>query len=213
MDPVVIDSFITEDQVAEFVSFLDPLLKETPRPGMRGALGYETSALAAAVGRGVPAVGGWENTPEEKIVRNLEDLYKNVQLLMEDHFNVQMDLVNCTYQELTEGAGNPLHSDSTKLDGSPWRDDGIEEELEFSALVYLNNWGKDFTGGEIEFPLQNVWIEPKEGQLIFFRGDVEHIHEVKTVISGIRKNLVFFFGRKGNTSDLKYFEYVQKGEQ
>lgn len=207
MDPVIINNYISTDQVKEFVDFLDPLLTPTPRLGMRGALGYETSAQAAGVGSSVPAVAGWENTPEEKIVKNLEELYKNVRLLMEKHFGVSMDLVNCTYQELTEGAGNPLHSDSTKLDGSPWRDDGVEEELEFSALVYLNDHGVDYLGGEIEFPLQKVWIEPKAGQLIFFRGDVDHIHEVKTVTSGVRKNLVFFFGRRGNTSEIKYFEY------
>lgn len=206
MDPVIVDNFISAENVKEYVNFLDPLLRETPRPGMRGALGYETSFVAAAVGKTVPAVAGWENTPEEKIVKNLELLYANVRSLMEKHFEIEMDLVNCTYQELSEGVGNPLHSDSTKLDGSPWRDDGVEEELEFSALVYLNDWGVDYTGGEIEFPLQNVIIKPKSGQLVFFRGDVEHIHEVKTVTSGVRKNLVFFFGRKGNTSDLKYFE-------
>lgn len=206
MDPVVIDDYISSEFVAEITEFLDPMLKPTPRDGMRGALGYETSAVAASVGSTTPAVGGFEGTPQEDLVNRLGRLYLSVRSAMEQHFGIEMDLVNCSYQELTEGADNPLHSDSTKLDGTPWRDDGVEEELEFSALVYLSNWGSDFTGGEIEFPLQNAWIEPKAGQLVFFKGDVEHIHEVKTVLSGVRKNLVFFFGRRGNVSEEKYFE-------
>jgi predicted 2-oxoglutarate/Fe(II)-dependent dioxygenase YbiX len=206
MDPVVIDNFISDEFVSEIVDLLDPLLKETPRPGMRGALGYETSAKAAAVGYGADCVSGLEDTNKYQTVKNINQLFVDTKKAMEDHFGIEMDTVNCTYQELTTGAGNPMHSDSTKLDGSPWRDDGVEEELEFSALIYLNNYGEEFTGGEIEFPLQNVLVEPKAGQLIFFKGDVDHIHEVKTVTSGIRKNLVFFFARKGNVSSMHYFE-------
>jgi hypothetical protein len=205
MDPVTLDSYIDDAMVSELVEFLDPLLKPTPRDGMRGALGYETSEIAAAVGSTIPAIGGYEGTDHEETVARLGQLYLKVRASMEEHFGVEMDLVNCSYQELTKGAGNPMHSDSTKLDGSPWRDDGIEEELEFSALIYLNTWGVDFTGGEIEFPLQNTVIKPKAGQLVFFRGDVEHLHEVKTVESGVRKNLVFFYGRRGNTSKIGHF--------
>jgi hypothetical protein len=205
MDPVVVDDFLDPDLVKELVEFLDPLLKDTPRQAMRGALGYETSAIASSIGRGTPAVVGFEGTPSEKTVRALESVYDRVRLSMEEYFGIEMDMVNCNYQELGEGGNNPLHSDSTKLDGTPWRDDGIEEELEFSALVYLNSVGTDFTGGEIEFPLQDILIEPKAGQLVYFRGDVDHIHEVKTVTSGLRKVLVFFFARKGNVSSVQFF--------
>jgi hypothetical protein len=205
MGPVVVDNYLSDDLVQELVSFLDPLLRETPREAMRGALGYETSAIAASVGNGTPAVLGFEGTSSESTVRALENLYKRVQLSMEEYFGVEMDLVNCNYQEMSKGGSNPLHSDSTKLDGSPWRDDGVEEELEFSALVYLNTVDVDFTGGEIEFPLQDILVKPKAGQLVYFRGDVDHIHEVKTVTSGLRKVLVFFFARKGNISSVQFF--------
>jgi hypothetical protein len=205
MGPVIVDNYLSDDLVEELVSFLDPLLRDTPRESMRGALGYETSAIAASVGSGIPAVGGFEGTKSESTVRALEDVYKRVRLSMEEHFGVEMDMVNCNYQEMSKGGNNPLHSDSTKLDGSPWRDDGIEEELEFSALIYLNSVDVDFTGGEIEFPLQDILIKPKAGQLVYFRGDVDHIHEVKTVTGGLRKVLVFFFARKGNISSVQFF--------
>lgn len=213
MGPIIVDNFLDGGLVTELVDFLDPMLQDSPRVAMRGALGYETSVIAASVGNGTPAVSGFEGTDSEKTVRALEDVYRRVRLSMEEYFGIEMDLVNCNYQELGKGGSNPLHSDRTKLDGSPWRDDGIEEELEFSALVYLNSVNVDFTGGEIEFPLQNMLIEPKAGQLVYFRGDVDHIHEVKTVTSGLRKVLVFFFARKGNISSVKFFaEDVSGGD-
>jgi len=172
---------------------------------MRGALGYKTSADAAEVGNTRRAINGYENTEHEEIVLRIEQMYSAVRSALENHFGVAMDLVNCNYQVLTEGAENPMHSDSTKLDGSPWRDDGIPEELEYSALLYLNDYGKDYQGGEIYFPLQDVLIKPKTGQLLFFKGDVDHIHEVRKVLGGVRKNFVFFFSKRGNISDQRFF--------
>lgn len=210
VDPKVVDDYIDQNFVLELTSLLDPLLKPTPVPAMRGALGYENSAVAAAVGTSVSAIPELVGTDKEDVVNRLGELYLAVRSTLEEHFGVDMDLVNCSYQELSEGGSNPLHSDSTKLDGTPWRDDGVEEELEFSALIYLNDWGTDYTGGEIEFPLQNVVIKPKAGQLVLFRGDIDHIHEVKIVTSGVRKNLVFFFGRRGNVSNDRYFENIKQ---
>ena len=210
VDPKVVDDYIDQNFVLELTSLLDPLLKPTPVPAMRGALGYENSAVAAAVGTSVSAIPELVGTDKEDVVNRLGELYLAVRSTLEEHFGVDMDLVNCSYQELSDGGSNPLHSDSTKLDGTPWRDDGVEEELEFSALIYLNDWGTDYTGGEIEFPLQNVVIKPKAGQLVLFRGDIDHIHEVKIVTSGVRKNLVFFFGRRGNVSNDRYFENIKQ---
>lgn len=209
MSVSIVNDFISREFAHTLVDFLDPLLKETPRDGMRGALGYETSAIAAAIGYTADAVAGLRGTDREYLVEELNSLIRRTKETVEFSFNLELDLVNCSYQELTEGADNPLHSDSTQLDGSPWREDGVEEELEFSALLYLNNHGEDYLGGEIEFPLENILIEPKAGQLVFFKGDLEHIHEVKTVISGARKNLVFFFSRKGNVSDLNHFPNIK----
>lgn len=206
-DPIVFDDFIEDDLIAELCGFLDPLSKPSPRFGISGTLGYPTSAVAASVGKTIRAINGYENTPGEATVLKLETLYGSIQTALENFYGVEMDLVNCNYQILTPGAENPLHSDSTKLDGSPWRDDGIPEELEYSALLYLNTYGVDYSGGEIYFPNQDVLIQPKKGQLVFFKGDVEHIHEVRKVESGIRKNFVFFFGRRGvASSGISYFE-------
>lgn len=97
---------------------------------------------------------------------------------------------------LTKGAENGLHSDMYNLDGSKWEDgSGREDELEYSALIYLSDYHKDFQGGTIHFPNQKLEIAPTKGMLIFFKGDLDHIHEVKKVTGGQRYAIVMFFGK------------------
>lgn len=55
--------------------------------------------------------------------------------------------------------------------------------IEVAANLYLND---DFEGGELYFPLRDLSIKPKAGQLVFFPGGHEYIHGVKTVASGYR---------------------------
>jgi hypothetical protein len=98
-----------------------------------------------------------------------------------------------------------MHSDSTKLDGSTFRDDGVPEELEMSAILYLNSSGADFTGGEIEFPNQKLKYAPVKGSLIHFRGDLEHKHFIHDITSGVRAALILFYGRAGNVSEDIFF--------
>lgn len=95
----------------------------------------------------------------------------------------------------TVGASNGLHSDMYKLDGSQWDDgSGREDELEYSALLYLSEYKKDFVGGELFFPGQDLEIHPMPGTLVFFRGDLDHLHKVSTIRSGNRYAMIMFFG-------------------
>lgn len=98
--------------------------------------------------------------------------------------------------KLTAGATNGLHSDMYRLDGSKWNDGaGREDELEYSAILYLSDHHKDFVGGEITFPQHDLTIYPEVGTLVFFRGDLQHTHEVGTVTGGNRYSIVMFCGK------------------
>jgi hypothetical protein len=114
-----------------------------------------------------------------------------------DFYGVDVVAINPQLAEISKGGKNDgLHCDSVQLDGTPW-DDGntMLEDLEFSALVYLNTSGVDYTGGTIYFPNQDINLMPKTGQMIFFRGDIDHPHGVSEVTSGKRHALVLFYGR------------------
>lgn len=110
----------------------------------------------------------------------------------------QYDVIINDYEvgvvKLAKGAFNGLHSDMYNLDGSP-HEDPSRTTREFSALVYLSEYGEDFTGGELVFPQHELRHQPKIGDLVFFRGDLEHTHKVRHVLSGERYAIVMFFSK------------------
>lgn len=55
--------------------------------------------------------------------------------------------------------------------------------IEVAANLYLN---EDFEGGELWFPLRDLSIKPKAGQLVLFPGGHEFIHGVKEITAGYR---------------------------
>jgi hypothetical protein len=112
-------------------------------------------------------------------------------------YNVELNSYDGGLAKLMTGAKNGLHADMYRLDGSPWNDEsGREDEKPYSALLYLSDYGTDFTGGEIIFPKQGLTIYPEKGMLVFFRGDLDHPHEVKEILSGSRYAIVTFLGKE-----------------
>ena len=204
MDPVVIDNFITPELADKLCAFLDPKVGPAVN-NIYAGLGFANSIKASRAGFSEPALEGEFPPEDELLVIELGTIYIRVRNALENHFETDMDMVNASYQKLITGASNALHSDSSQLDGSSWQKDGSPEELEWSALLYLNTYGEDFTGGSIRFPKQDVELYPRKGQLVFFKGDLDHVHEVLEVVSGERRNIVFFYGRRGNVSNRNMF--------
>ena len=79
------------------------------------------------------------------------------------------------------------HSDSHRNNGHPnetwWR--------KYSTVLYLND---DCSGGNTYFPDHDLTIEPKKGRLALFDAGLEYKHGVSEVTSGVRKNLIAFWG-------------------
>jgi Rps23 Pro-64 3,4-dihydroxylase Tpa1-like proline 4-hydroxylase len=113
---------------------------------------------------------------------------------IEKQFDVIINDYEAGVVKLAKGAFNGLHSDMYNLDGTP-HEDPAKTDREFSALVYLSEYGEDFTGGELDFPQHELRHQPKIGDLVFFRGDLEHTHKVRHVLSGERYAIVMFFGQ------------------
>jgi hypothetical protein len=79
-------------------------------------------------------------------------------------------------KELHEGdnAGKP--------NDFPWYD--------IATIIYLND---DYEGGELYFPNQGIQFKPKRGAAYFFPGDMNYIHGITTIESGIRYTCPFFW--------------------
>jgi hypothetical protein len=124
-----------------------------------------------------------------------DSLYK-IKNCLESFYSMTLNNYEGGLVKLVTGAKNGLHSDMYMLDGSSWNDgSGREDELEYSALLYLSDYGIDFTGGKITFPKQDLTIYPEKGTLVFFRGDLDHPHEVEEIVGGNRYAIVTFFGK------------------
>ena len=66
---------------------------------------------------------------------------------------------------------------------------------DYSALLYLNEFGTDFEGGEFEFVDDdaNRMVQPRAGRLILFTSGPENLHRVRRVVSGTRYVLAMWF--------------------
>jgi len=61
---------------------------------------------------------------------------------------------------------------------------------DLAGLFYLN---EDYEGGELYFPKQDIEFKPKAGAAYFFPGDMNYIHGVKEIKSGVRYVIPFFW--------------------
>jgi hypothetical protein len=198
------DSFISDGDASSIIQGLVPHLVDSERFGM-------------------------SETQFEKPLRTLKNVFDGKSVLEEDNphqggllftetvlrvakeintfYGVDVVPINPMMARISKGGANRnLHCDAVQLDGSPW-DDGntMLDDLEFSALVYLNSSGTDYAGGEIYFPNQELVLKPQTGQMIFFRGDIDHPHGVEEVTSGERYALVLFYGRSDRVK--AYLQY------
>ncbi len=61
---------------------------------------------------------------------------------------------------------------------------------DIAGLFYIND---DYEGGELYFPNQGIQFKPKKGAAYFFPGDMNYIHGVTEIKSGIRYVCPFFW--------------------
>lgn len=86
---------------------------------------------------------------------------------------------------------DPPHADCEHLDGSPHP----YPNRHYSVLIYLN---KDYDGGQIFFPNQNLEPTITPGTLVQFEGTKEYLHGVKEVTSGERYTIVLFLTKQND---------------
>jgi len=206
--PVVIENYFSNEDIATMLRYPTKIQKPAHLPNMEGAFGFETSLEADQMSMSRPIAALTGNLDDDASILKLTEAVLAVKAEMEKFFGLELSMTNCNYAAMLPGGFNPMHSDDSQLDGTPYHEN---EETEYSALIYLNESGEDYEGGDILFPLQETVIAPKRGMVVFFKGDYHHPHEVTVVTSGERKALVLFFGRKGNVSSRPLFSDEYSG--
>jgi len=89
-------------------------------------------------------------------------------------------------QKWEPGAYARIHSDNTDEHGNS----GAFTRSRYAAFLYLND---DFNGGLLQFPGQNLSIQPKVGMLAAFDGGFNNMHEVTLIESGVRYTIGSFW--------------------
>lgn len=108
-----------------------------------------------------------------------------------DHYQNGYYLKSMFYSKMIAGGKNTLHMDNwyenfnNELRPRPYN------MYDRSGILYLTD---NYEGGEIYFPKQDFKIKPKAGTFIFFEGNIEVPHEVLEVTSGVRCNIISFYG-------------------
>jgi hypothetical protein len=200
----IIDSFISNDEAKAIIQALSPHLVVSERFAMAETQFEDYMAILKNIYAGKSI---FEDEEHEEAGLLFTETINRVAEEINKFYGVNVVPINPMLAEISKGGQNQgLHCDSVQLDGSPW-DDGnaMLDDLEFSALVYLNTSGVDYEGGEIYFPNQKLDLMPKAGQMIFFRGDIDHPHGVSMVTSGKRYTLVLFYGRSDRVK--AYLQY------
>lgn len=206
--PVVIENYFTDEDISMMLRYPTKIQKPAHLPNMEGAFGFETSLEADSMSMDNPISGLTGDLEDDESILKFTEAVLSVKGAMEEFFGLELSMVNCNYAAMLPGSSNLLHSDSSQLDGTPYHEN---EEIEYSGLIYLNDSGLDYKGGDIVFPLQELTLSPKRGTVVFFKGDHHHPHEVTLVTEGERKAIVLFFARKGNVSGRALFSDEHSG--
>ena len=125
-----------------------------------------------------------------EIIEIIEEMVYRLKVHVDEFFQVDCEPTTPAMVRWLPGqyqhphADKELHlgPDAGKPNFFPWYD--------IAGLFYLND---DYEGGELYFPNQNIQFKPKAGSAHFFPGDMNYIHGVSEVKSGIRYTVPFFW--------------------
>ena len=92
------------------------------------------------------------------------------------------------------GDGHARHADNCRYDsnGQKWVPNHTPHRV-ITVGVYLNECGKDFTGGELLFPVLGKTILAEPGLFVAYYSDHRFEHEVPRVKSGARYSILLWF--------------------
>ncbi len=135
---------------------------------------------------------------DPKISLVIEELVQRLKIEVDKFFDVDAKPTSPAIVRWMEGyrqephADKELHTgpDAGKPNDFPWYD--------LAGLFYLND---DYEGGELYFPNQDIKFKPKPGAAYFFPGDMNFIHGVSEITSGIRYVIPFFWTILKHTGD------------
>lgn len=208
--PVIIENLFSPEELEKILHYCIKAERQSNQhTQITGAFGVRTSVEADQISHGHPIVPLTGDDKDDESIWAITNAFLLGKKKMEEFFGEEMSFTNCMYAGMPKGTKNPMHYDNHSIYNE--EPNNKDEESEWSAIIYLNECGTDYEGGEIHFPKQELVIAPKAGMIVFFVGSLEYPHEVYEVTSGFRRTLVMFLGKKGNVSDRALFLHANAG--
>jgi hypothetical protein len=137
---------------------------------------------------------------DPKIGITIENLVNRLKPIIEDFFNVKVRPTGQTIVKWNPGLYQMPHADKELHQG---KDAGLPNDFpnyDIASLFYIN---EDYEGGELYFPHQKIQFKPKRGAAYFFPGDMNYVHGVTEIESGLRYTCPFFWEILEHTGENK----------
>lgn len=137
---------------------------------------------------------------DPKVVELISNMQARLKERVDKFFEVDAHPTSPAIVRWLPGQRQQPHADKELHEGEGRGKPNDFPYYDISGLFYLND---DYEGGELYFPNQGIQFKPKAGAAYFFPGDMNYIHGVTEIKSGIRYVCPFFWTIREHTGDRK----------
>lgn len=132
------------------------------------------------------------------VVGVIKGMQERLKVEVDKFFNVDARATSPALVRWLPGQFQNPHADKELHEGDQRGKPNDFPYYDIAGLFYLND---DYVGGELYFPEQGIQFKPKRGAAYFFPGDMNFIHGVTRIESGIRYVSPFFWTIVKHTGD------------
>lgn len=185
---VAIDDFMTEEELSILSDF-----------AQKNNLWDETETHYNEDGTVIYDSGFWDHRVAteptlKKVNPQIPEVIKGMQLRLKERvdafFNVDAHPTSPAIVRWLPGQRQQPHADKELHEGDGRGKPNDFPYYDIAGLFYIND---DYEGGELYFPNQGIQFKPKRGSAYFFPGDMNYIHGVTEIKSGMRYVCPFFW--------------------
>eukprot|EP01120_Amphizonella_sp_Union-15-10_P017019 TRINITY_DN9302_c0_g1_i1.p1 TRINITY_DN9302_c0_g1~~TRINITY_DN9302_c0_g1_i1.p1 ORF type:complete len:317 (-),score=33.57 TRINITY_DN9302_c0_g1_i1:42-992(-) len=190
---IVLDNFVTEDEVNTLISLAERAMQYGGGSGgptifdtSSGTLSKDTKFINLYKYLQVKGEGPIFTDDDKLFISSIQN---RVFQFVRQHFStVKTELASPSFFSRITNAEPVTEHDEYWHDHVDTQTYGT---FIYTSLLYLNDYGKDYEGGEFEFVDKEtretrLTIHPKKGRLNVFTSGTENPHHVRQVISGVR---------------------------
>jgi hypothetical protein len=139
------------------------------------------------------------NSVAPEITKVIEGMQARLKEKVDAFFNVDAHPTSPAVVRWLPGQRQQPHADKELHEGENRGKPNDFPYYDIAGLFYIND---DYEGGELYFPNQGIQFKPKAGAAYFFPGDMNYIHGVTEIRSGIRYVCPFFWTVKSHSTPL-----------